>query len=166
MDKYFSARTRVSSLISGAFVFFSALFSFSLLGVENTLMWALLVGAGAVLLFSFLTPLSLYLRDKRYQGIEETLPKPVLLKVNVSIRGKTRPRNGYLYLTEDTMYLYSRDHKPYASQELPKNQIRDLKVERDIFMTFRFANTALYSIASAQCEEILEMMHRYNWNVF
>ena len=166
MNQYFSARTRITSLISGVFVFFSALFSLSMLGIEKPEIWALMIGAGAALLFSVLTPLSLYLRDRRYTGIEDTLPKPVLLKVNVSIRGKTRPRSGYLYLTEDTMYLYSRDRKPYASQVLPKKDIHELKVEREVFMSFRFENSALYSIATSQCEEILEVMRRNGWNVF
>lgn len=166
MGKYFNAQTRFVSLFFGATVFLSSLLWLSFTGIENVLIWSLLSGAVATLLISLLTPLILYWRDRRYNGIEETLPKPVLLKVSVSIRSKSRPRAGYLYLTEDTMYLYSRDRKPYASQALPMTQIKDLKVERDVFMTFKFGNTALYSLASSQCDEILDFMHSHGWNVF
>lgn len=165
MKQYFNARTRISSALTGVLVFFASMLSFSFLGVEKASVWAILAGTGTALIASLLTPLNLYLRDKRYEGIEETLPKPVLLKASVSIRSKTRPREGYLYLTEDTMYLYSRDRKPYASQELPKAQIRDFKVEKDVFITFRFADTALYSLASMQCEEILDTMRAHGWNI-
>ena len=166
MKQYFNTRTRISSLFSGGLTFLLAFMCLSAWEVDRAAVWALLIGAGATLLFSVLTPFNMYMHDKRYAGIEETLPKPVLLKASVSIRGKNRPRDGYLYLTEDAMYLFSRDRKPYASQELPKGQIRDLKVERDVFMSFRFANTALYQIASVQCEEIMETMREHGWNVF
>lgn len=166
MREYFNTRTRISSLFTGLIVVLFAQFGFSMLGLEKPMVWALIAGLTVTLVLSVLTPLNLYMRDKRYIGIEETLPKPVLLKAGVSIRGKDRPREGYLYLTEDTMYLYARDRKPYAFQELPKTQIRELKVEREVFMTFKFANTALYSLASAQCNEILDFMHSHGWNVF
>lgn len=165
MKKYFNTRTRFTGILTGVLVFIAALLCYSFSGLEKAAVWALLTGAVAALIASVLAPVRLYLLDKRYDGIEETLPKPVLLKASVSIRSKTRPREGYLYLTEDTMYLFSRDRKPYASQELPKAKIRDFKVEKDVFITFRFANTALYSLASMQCEEIIDTMRAHGWNV-
>ncbi len=166
MKQYFNTRTRISSLFTGAMAFVLAMVCLNTWGVEKAAIWSLLIGAGTTLIFSVVTPLNLYFHDKRYAGIEELLPKPVLLKASVSIRSKTRPREGYLYLTEDAMYLYARDRKPYACQELPKGQIRELKVEREVFMSFKFANTALYQIASVQCDEILETMREHGWNVF
>lgn len=165
MGKYFNAGTRFRSILSGALVFIAVWTALYLIQYEHPALLALLAAAVAVLLFSFIYPLRLWLFDRRYAGIEDTLPKPVILKARIAIRTKTKPREGYLYLTEDTLYLYSRSRKPFACETFAKGCIHDLKEEGGMCITFRNADSAMYSIASPDCEEILNALRSGGWNV-
>lgn len=163
MSQYFNRTTRTISLFFGG-VMFLLTWLFAGMFVPD-IAFGLALGAGvlAALLLSLILPFVLRTEEKRYDGIEETLPQPVLMKAKVNIRGQDRPRDGVLYLTEDKLYLFSRDRKPYASETIDRENLRNLKLEEGILLSFRVGK-ALYSVTCAQGEELLELMRRNGWN--
>ena len=164
MKEYFNRTTRMISLFFGGLLFVLTWLFANLFVPEIALGLALGAGALGALLLSLVLPFVLRAEERRYDGIEETLPQPVLMKAKVTIRGQNRPRDGYLFLTEDKLYLYARDRKPFASEAIERSRLRDLKLEQGVLLSFR-VDKALYSVACAQSEELLELMRRHGWNI-
>ena len=165
MRQYFHPATRRASVFLGIWALFGAWMCFTLMELPKAGTLALLVAALTTLLASLLLPLSLYRRDKRYNGIEATLPQPVLLKASVSVREENVAREGYLYLTEDRLFLFARDRKPYFCQELTRDTVSSVKVEQDVIMTLSLGNDPLCMLASAECKKIAQIMQEHGWHM-
>ncbi len=165
MKKYFNSLTRRMSLAAGAFAFIAGWLCFTILETEQAVIWALLLAVSVALVLSLLLPVQLYFRDKRYNGIEKELAQPVLLKTNVSIRSRTSTREGYLYLTEDHLYLFARDKKPYASQELSKSLVQRITVEGDILITLQLTDKTKFAFIAPESHTLLALLRQHGWNI-
>ena len=110
----------ISSAVCALSLFFGV---FALLlgwAFSKDLLSGILCGLGISLLSAVLIPLYAWTCDRRYRDIEDDIPEEILLKEQIDFSFPQSGRGGYICVTPEALYFFSRDRKPHFSFRLPK----------------------------------------------
>lgn len=156
MDRYFSKVIISLCIIEGFIAFLITLF---ILDFKKALTASLLF----ILAMLFINPLCLYISDKRYNDIELYIDENIILKENIYFIFYGRMRNGYLYLTNNIIYLHSRDKKPYLEAHIYKTEISGVEIINDVILNIYIEGNYIYEIKSPNCIKITDALIKNGW---
>ncbi len=156
MDRYFSKVVIFLSIFEGFIGFIIAVF---FLDFKKALTASLLF----LLLMLFINPLCLYITDRRYKDIELFIDENILLKENIYFMFYGRTRSGYLYLTDNIIYLHSRDRKPYLEAHIYRDEIDGIEVINDMILNIFIQGNYIYEIKSSNCRKITDALIKNGW---
>ncbi len=163
MKQYFNSSVYIVSTVIGLI---SYIISLLILGLfEANSLYALLIAAIVTLISSIALPLSFYLEDSRYKDADDFVEGNILLKTNVNIKFGNVTRNGYFYLTDDSIFLISRDKKPYICHKIEKSIVEGIKVFSYVYFCILINDREKIDIATPKCEDILQLMRNNGWSV-
>lgn len=129
---------------------------------------ALLCGLGTSLIVGLLIPFFEWNADRRYRDIEDDIPEEVLLKEQISFSFPQSGRGGYLCVTEEAMYFFSRDRKPHFSFRLPREAMLAAEITSERALRFSVLDlgtgrvTAI-ALFTSKGREILSVLDKSGW---
>lgn len=156
MDRYFSKSVIFLSFLEGFSVFIIVIF---FVEFKTALTISLLSASGMLII----NPLCLFLYDRKYSDIELYIEENVLLKENIYFRFYGKVRNGYLFLTQDVIYLHSRDKKPYLEAFIYKTEIEGIEMINDVNMYIYINGNYIYELQSYNCRKIINELIKSGW---
>ena len=160
--QYFSSAVCLISVITGVAVFLLVLLATASSSV------ALLCGFGTSLIVGFLIPLFEWLKDRRYSDIEDDIPEEILLKEEISFSAPQSGRGGYLCVTENALYFFSRDRRPHFSFRLPREsmlaaEFTDGRMLRFSVLDAGTGRATVIALHTPNGEEILSKLDDSGW---
>jgi len=156
VDRYLSLRVIFLSLFEG---FIAFLISLIFLSFKTSLTISLIIALALLII----NPLCLYISDKKYDEIEFYIDDKIILKANVYFNFYGRLRSGYFYLTENIIYLHSRDRKPYLMAHIYKEEITQVDIINNRSLNIYIEGNYIYEIKSPNCGKIVSAMIQSGW---
>ena len=126
--------------------------------------YGVLVGAGTALVASVAVPLRVWLAERPYNRIKETLTGPFLIdqRVRFSVRGGTV--SGYFILTQDSMIFLSMENGEHRL-EFSRGDVRSVVVGKDMSIRVFLDDRQFIRVISNLFEEICEVLRENGWQV-
>lgn len=160
--QYFSSAICCLSLVPGAAVFLLVWI------VAGDVALGLACGLGTSLLVAFLVPLYFWNCDRRYRDIEDDVPEEILLKEQISFSSPQSGRGGYLCVTGNALYFFSRDRKPHFSFRLPKESMLAAEVTQERCLRLSVLDhgtgqATVISLLTPKSGEILTLLAETGW---
>ena len=136
--------------------------------VSGELSTALVCALGTSLLAASVIPFYLWLSDRRYRDIEDDIPEEVLMKEQISFSFPESGRGGYLCVTENALYLFSRDRKPHLSFRLPREAMLSAELSRKYCLRlsvfdYGTGQSTVIALLSPKSDEILALLEKTGW---
>lgn len=135
----------------------------SFLQIEDALLYALL--AGALFFLALSAVLRIYMRrlHRRYAEIEKELALEYFHKSNGNFDlGGGNVKNGNIYFCEEKILCLSVEEKPYALDEIQKQDIARLDIE-DIHMRIMTWDGRRYIITLPDAQAVQQLLWDKNW---
>lgn len=100
---------------------------------------------------------------KRYVKAEEKLTSPVWLTINANIITEDEVRNANIYFCDDGITLVSLDKKPYLTEEVPREKIKECKSDEILRLLISVTDGRHYAITSEEIAGIRDKMVERGW---
>lgn len=156
LKHFFSEESIVFSVLAGALAYLLSAAALMMLG--GSIRIALWIALGTAFATPFLTPLIIASGERIYRGVEEEIAEPVLLRENVNLAGETGSRNGFLYVTGDALWFFSRDRQPHLSQRIGKKELYAVRQADAIHLQLFLSPEEFLEFVSADCGRILDCL--------
>lgn len=154
-DYLFAPGVRPTSIFIGVLIGSgTALFTDWMMGV--------FVGAVAVLILSFVIPLTFFLQDIPYNRVKKTLPKPFLFDERVRFTAKGGTVAGYFILTEDRMIFLSME-KGKHRMELSREDVVDVRSDDRFFITIYLNQKEYVRVQTPVFKDVLRVLGENGW---
>ena len=98
--------------------------------VTGEFLLGIVCGLGTSLLSALLVPFYLWWSDRRYRDIEDDIPEEILMKEQISFSFPEGGRGGYLCVTDNALYLFSRDRRPHIAFRLPREAMLSAELSK------------------------------------
>ncbi len=157
LDYFLSHGVRVLSTIFGIIVGAVVL-------VFGGWQYGVLAGAVVTLLTSLILPVVLYMEDRPYNKIKETLKKPFLIDERVRFTMRQGTVGGYFVLTEETMIFLSLE-KGEHRLELSREDVQSVSQNENMSINIFLDNKQYIRMISGVSDEICEVLRENGWNV-
>ena len=157
LDYFLSHGVRVLSTIFGTIVG-------AIVWVFGGWQYGVLTGAIVTLVTSIALPVVLYLEDRPYNKIKETLKSPFLLDERVRFTLRSGTVGGYFILTDETMIFLSLENGTHRL-ELSRGDVLSVVQSEDMSISIFLNNKQYIRLISGVCEEICEVLRENGWSV-
>lgn len=137
-------------------------------GVVGGIFWGwqygVLFGAGVAILASVIVPLHVYLAEKPYLRIKETLKGPFLIdrRVRFSIKGGSV--GGYFILTHESMIFLSMEHGEHRL-EFSHDDVQYVVLGSDMSIRVYLNDKQFVRIVTDVINEVGEVLRENGWSV-
>ena len=151
----------ISSVLGGAVLLLVLL-------VASDFSLALVCGLGTSSLVASILPFYFWLLDRRYSDIEDDIPEEVLLKEQIGFSAPESGRGGYLCVTEQALYLFSRDRKPHLAMRLPREAMLSAEVSQKYCLRLSVLDrgtgqATVIALMTPKSDEILSLLAETGW---
>jgi len=121
--------------------------------------FSLLFMAGLVLVL----PIALWFEDRKYKNLSDEIDSDILAMESVNFIFNNITRNGYFILTENYIYLISRDKKPYFRLEINKDNIFKIVLTDYVNFNIFLDETQVVIIKSGKPKDLISALSANNW---
>ncbi len=158
LKKYLSAGPAFLSVFVGGLAF---LLSARFAGWRLALIYSLLMAAGLMLVLPFV----LWIEDRKYRDVRERMGAAARFVLNANISVGGRPRNGYLILMDDALFVFCRDKRPRLEWKVDRDDAVRVTLEDAVHLRVGESNTQTgFVVIASACGALFNHMREAGWN--